>query len=106
VITGVDELRTFREAFQFSTWDDNTASAVLSPTTCRAAYDVSRRLVLEAASSVRRYRAHLDLMDLAQDQYSFGDHAYRRSAPPPDRGSTDRRSWSILKLFPSRSTAI
>ena len=24
------------------------------------------------------YRAHLDFMDLASDQYSFGDHAYRR----------------------------
>ena len=26
------------------------------------------------------YRAHLDFMDLAQEQYSFGDHAYRRFA--------------------------
>jgi 4-cresol dehydrogenase (hydroxylating) len=24
------------------------------------------------------YRAHLDFMDLASDQYSFNDHAYRR----------------------------
>ncbi len=24
------------------------------------------------------YRAHLDFMDLAAEQYSFGDHAYRR----------------------------
>ena len=24
------------------------------------------------------YRAHLDFMDLASEQYSFGDHAYRR----------------------------
>ena len=24
------------------------------------------------------YRAHLDFMDLAADQYSFNDHAYRR----------------------------
>ena len=24
------------------------------------------------------YRAHLDFMDLAAEQYSFNDHAYRR----------------------------
>ncbi|HTU96494.1 MAG TPA: FAD-binding oxidoreductase [Solirubrobacteraceae bacterium] len=46
---------------------------------CRAAYDVSRRLVVEAAKlGYGEYRAHLDFMDLAQEQYSFGDHAYRR----------------------------
>ncbi len=45
----------------------------------RAAYDVSRRLVVEAAKlGYGEYRAHLDFMDLAQEQYSFGDHAYRR----------------------------
>jgi 4-cresol dehydrogenase (hydroxylating) len=44
-----------------------------------AAYDVSRRLVVEAAKrGYGEYRAHLDFMDLAADQYSFGDHAYRR----------------------------
>jgi len=46
---------------------------------CRAAYDVSRRLVVEAAKlGYGEYRAHLDFMDLAAEQYSFGDHAYRR----------------------------
>ena len=45
----------------------------------RAAYDVSRRLVVEAAKlGYGEYRAHLDFMDLAAEQYSFGDHAYRR----------------------------
>jgi 4-cresol dehydrogenase (hydroxylating) len=44
-----------------------------------AAYDVSRRLVVEAAKrGYGEYRAHLDFMDLAADQYSFNDHAYRR----------------------------
>jgi 4-cresol dehydrogenase (hydroxylating) len=44
-----------------------------------AAYDVCRRLVVEAAKrGYGEYRAHLDFMDLAADQYSFGDHAYRR----------------------------
>jgi 4-cresol dehydrogenase (hydroxylating) len=43
-----------------------------------AAYDVSRRLVVEAAKrGYGEYRAHLDFMDLAAEQYSFGDHAYR-----------------------------
>ena len=45
----------------------------------RAAYDVARRLVRDAAKlGYGEYRAHLDFMDLAQDQYSWGDHAYRR----------------------------
>jgi len=45
----------------------------------RSAYAVSRRLVIEAAKlGYGEYRAHLDFMDLAQEQYSFGDHAYRR----------------------------
>jgi 4-cresol dehydrogenase (hydroxylating) len=45
----------------------------------RGAYDVTRRLVREAAKrGYGEYRAHLDFMDLAADQYSWGDHAYRR----------------------------
>ncbi|HWB21286.1 MAG TPA: FAD-binding oxidoreductase [Gaiellaceae bacterium] len=45
----------------------------------RAAYDTSKLLVREAAKQgYGEYRAHLDFMDLAADQYSFGDHAYRR----------------------------
>jgi 4-cresol dehydrogenase (hydroxylating) len=44
----------------------------------RAAYDVAKRLVREAAKlGYGEYRAHLDLMDLASEQYSFNDHAYR-----------------------------
>jgi 4-cresol dehydrogenase (hydroxylating) len=43
------------------------------------AYDVSKRLVRESAKQgYGEYRAHLDFMDLAADQYSFNDHAYRR----------------------------
>ena len=45
----------------------------------RSAYDVSKLLVREAAKAgYGEYRAHLDFMDLAADQYSFNDHAYRR----------------------------
>jgi len=45
----------------------------------RAAYDVSKRLVRDAAKlGYGEYRAHLDFMDIAADQYSFNDHAYRR----------------------------
>ncbi len=45
----------------------------------RAAYDVSRRLVLEAGKlGYGEYRAHLDFMDVAAAEYSFNDHAYRR----------------------------
>jgi 4-cresol dehydrogenase (hydroxylating) len=44
-----------------------------------AAYDVARRLVRDAAKlGYGEYRAHLDFMDLAAEQYSWGDHAYRR----------------------------
>jgi 4-cresol dehydrogenase (hydroxylating) len=43
------------------------------------AYDVCSRLVVEAAKKgYGEYRAHLDFMDLATDQYAFGEHAYRR----------------------------
>jgi 4-cresol dehydrogenase (hydroxylating) len=45
----------------------------------RRAYDASKLLVREAAKEgYGEYRAHLDFMDLAADQYSFGNHAYRR----------------------------
>jgi 4-cresol dehydrogenase (hydroxylating) flavoprotein subunit len=45
----------------------------------RAAYDVAKRLVRDAAKlGYGEYRAHIDFMDLAADQYSFGDHAYLR----------------------------
>jgi 4-cresol dehydrogenase (hydroxylating) len=45
----------------------------------RAAYAVARRLVQDAAKlGYGEYRAHLDFMDLAADQYSWNDHAYRR----------------------------
>jgi 4-cresol dehydrogenase (hydroxylating) len=45
----------------------------------RGAYETSKLLVSEAAKrGYGEYRAHLDFMDLAADQYSFGDHAYRR----------------------------
>jgi 4-cresol dehydrogenase (hydroxylating) len=49
------------------------------PEQVRAAYDVSKRLVVEAAKrGYGEYRAHLDFMDLATEQYSFGDHAYKK----------------------------
>lgn len=36
-------------------------------------------LVAEAGKlGYGEYRAHLDFMDLAAEQYSFNDHAYRR----------------------------
>jgi 4-cresol dehydrogenase (hydroxylating) len=45
----------------------------------RAAYDVARRLVRDAAKlGYGEYRAPLDFMDLAAEQYSWNDHAYRR----------------------------
>lgn len=48
-------------------------------TQARAAYETSKMLVREAAKQgYGEYRAHLDFMDLAADQYSFNNHAYRR----------------------------
>ena len=45
----------------------------------RRAYDTARLLVTEAAKQgYGEYRAHLDFMDIAAEQYSFNDHAYRR----------------------------
>jgi 4-cresol dehydrogenase (hydroxylating) len=45
----------------------------------RRAYDTAKLLVRQAAKEgYGEYRAHLDFMDLAQEQYSFGRHAYRR----------------------------
>ena len=43
------------------------------------AFAVVKELVRDlGAQGYGEYRAHLDFMDLASDQYSFGDHAYRR----------------------------
>jgi 4-cresol dehydrogenase (hydroxylating) len=45
----------------------------------RRAYDTAKLLVREAAKAgYGEYRAHLDFMDLASEQYSFNDHVYRR----------------------------
>jgi 4-cresol dehydrogenase (hydroxylating) len=45
----------------------------------RRAYDTSKLLVREAAKEgYGEYRAHLDFMDVAAEQYSFGEHAYLR----------------------------
>ena len=45
----------------------------------RGAYDTCKLIVKEAAKQgYGEYRAHLDFMDIAADQYSFNDHAYRR----------------------------
>jgi 4-cresol dehydrogenase (hydroxylating) flavoprotein subunit len=45
----------------------------------RSAYDVSQTLVREAGKlGYGEYRAHLSFMDIAAEQYSFNDHAYRR----------------------------
>jgi 4-cresol dehydrogenase (hydroxylating) len=46
---------------------------------CRRSYDTASLLVQEAAKQgYGEYRAHLNFMDLASEQYSFGGHAYRR----------------------------
>lgn len=45
----------------------------------RGAYDFASKLVREAGrQGWGEYRAHLDFMDMAAEQYSFGDHAQRR----------------------------
>jgi 4-cresol dehydrogenase (hydroxylating) len=45
----------------------------------RRSYDTASLLVQEAAKEgYGEYRAHLNFMDLASEQYSFGDHSYRR----------------------------
>src|SRR4029453_10483910 len=49
------------------------------PDMTRRAYDAARGLVEEAGRrGYGEYRAHLSFMDLAQEQYAWGDHAYRR----------------------------
>jgi 4-cresol dehydrogenase (hydroxylating) len=45
----------------------------------RRAYDTLHRMVEHfGALGYSEYRAHLDIMDVAASQASFGDHAYRR----------------------------
>ena len=45
----------------------------------KRAYDASKALVAEAAKhGYGEYRAHLDFMDLALEQYDFNNHALRR----------------------------
>jgi 4-cresol dehydrogenase (hydroxylating) len=49
------------------------------PESVRNAFELAKTLVQEiGALGYGEYRAHLDFMDLASDQYSFNDHAYRR----------------------------
>ena len=45
----------------------------------RLSYETCQRITEEAAKAgFGEYRAHLNVMDLVADTYSFGDHAYRR----------------------------
>lgn len=45
----------------------------------QVAYETMQHLVREGGTrGYGEYRAHLHFMDLAQEQYGFGDHAYRR----------------------------
>ena len=45
----------------------------------RRAHEAVKLMVEEAGKrGMGEYRAHLDFMDLASDQFGFGDHAYRR----------------------------
>lgn len=45
----------------------------------RTAFETAKTMVREAGKlGYGEYRAHLDFMELAAEQYSFGDHAYRR----------------------------
>ncbi|MGE0136923.1 MAG: hypothetical protein AB7L17_10435 [Ilumatobacteraceae bacterium] len=67
---------------------------------CRRAYDTSKLLVREAAKhGYGEYRAHLDFMDLVADQYSFGDHAYRRFC------ETIKTPWTPTASSPPAATA-
>jgi 4-cresol dehydrogenase (hydroxylating) len=51
------------------------------PNHMRATIDTAKDLLVEMGQrGYMEYRAHLDFMDLAQDQLGFGDHAYRRFA--------------------------
>lgn len=50
-----------------------------SPESVRNAFALAKSLVADlGALGYGEYRAHLDFMDLAQDQYSWNGHAYRR----------------------------
>ncbi|WP_345750874.1 FAD-binding oxidoreductase [Microbacterium rhizophilus] len=54
-------------------YDKTDAAAV------KNAFDLAKHLIVEIGKlGYGEYRAHLDIMDLAADQYSFNDHAYRR----------------------------
>ena len=51
------------------------------PNQTKAAMDTAKDLLVQLAQKgYCEYRAHLDFMDLAQDQLDFGDHAYRNFA--------------------------
>jgi 4-cresol dehydrogenase (hydroxylating) flavoprotein subunit len=52
-----------------------------NPDHLRATINTAKELLVElGAQGYAEYRAHLDYMDLAQEQLGFGDHAYRRFA--------------------------
>jgi 4-cresol dehydrogenase (hydroxylating) len=45
----------------------------------KRSFDTAREMIRQfGAAGYGEYRAHIDLMDLAAEQYSCGDHAYRR----------------------------
>ena len=73
----------------------------------RRAYDVVPRLAAEAGKrGYGEYRAHLDFMDLAADQYTFNDHAYRRFCERSRTPSTRTASSRPVATGSGRSTAV
>ena len=57
VLTGEDELREFRDPFQYEDWDDYSASAVVMPTTVEEVQAVVRVANEHASRSGRTARA-------------------------------------------------
>jgi 4-cresol dehydrogenase (hydroxylating) flavoprotein subunit len=52
---------------------------VLNEADATRSYQAARKVLIEAGKAgFGEYRAHLHLMDLAADQYSFNNHSYRR----------------------------
>ena len=79
----------------------------------RQAYEACRVLIAEAAKAgFGEYRAHLDNMDLVQDTYRSGDHAYRRfverieDAGRPERDPLARQAGNLARGVPVRGLSV
>src|SRR5512133_2182987 len=83
VLTSDADLREFRDPFQHATWDTNTASAVVMPTTVQEIQEILRVARTQGAAVDARHRAQQRLRRARAAGARLGDREPAQHEPRP-----------------------